>query len=64
MSTDDAQTTDRPNGAQTEQKPAISDPRDDLREQVATYRRDLQAFLARRKASPYAKRGVKRVLTH
>lgn len=64
MSTEDAQTTERPNPAQHQEKPAIPDPRDNLRGQVATHRRELQEFFARRQVSPYAKRGVKRIFTH
>jgi hypothetical protein len=64
MATDDAQTTERPTQAQDQEKPAISDPRDDLRGQVATHRRELQDFFARRQVSQYARRGVKRIFTH
>jgi hypothetical protein len=64
MATDDAQTTERPTQAQQQEKPAMPDPRDDLRGQVATHRRDLQEFFARRQVSPYARRGVKRIFTH
>ncbi len=64
MSTNDAPTTERPNPAQHQEKPAMPDPRDDLRGQVATHRRDLLEFFARRQLSPYAQRGVKRIFTH
>lgn len=64
MSTDDVQTTERSARTKNQKKPAISDPRDDLREQVAAYRRDLQSFFAHRVTSPFTRRGTKRVLTH
>jgi hypothetical protein len=64
MATDDTRTTDRSSQAQRQEKPAISDPRDDLRGQVATLRRELQEFFARRPASPCARRRAKRVTTH
>lgn len=64
MSTDETQPTERPNGAYSEQKPAISDPRDDLRGQVATHRRDLLSMFSRRIMSSSARRGAKRVIPH
>jgi len=63
MSTDETQTTERPNGTHSEQKPAIPDPRDDLRGQVATLRRDLLSFFARRAMPSSGRRAAKRV-TH
>ncbi|MDX9862028.1 MAG: hypothetical protein RBS99_14040 [Rhodospirillales bacterium] len=64
MSTEDVHANERSVWAQNQKKPVVSDPRDDLREQVAAHRRDLQAFFARRVPAPFTRRGTKRVLTH
>ena len=48
MPSDDSQTTEPPIRSRIEAKSTVNDPRDDLREQVAAHRRDVQAFLARR----------------
>ncbi|MBE0533593.1 MAG: hypothetical protein IH626_22445 [Rhodospirillales bacterium] len=64
MATDNTQTTDRPKQAQDQEKPAIPDPRDDLRGQVAAHRQELLAFFQRRAVAPYTRRGFKRIFTH
>lgn len=46
MPSNESQTAEPPAESHIESKPAVTDPRDDLREQVAVHSRDLQAFLA------------------
>jgi len=46
MPSDDRQTTAPPIEKHADPKPAVTDPRDDLHEQVAAHRRDLQAYFA------------------
>lgn len=48
MPHDESQTPEPPIRSRGESKPTVTDPRDDLREQVAAHRRDVQAFLTRR----------------
>ena len=48
MPRDESQTPEPPVRSPGETKPTVADPRDDLREQVATLRWDVQTFLTRR----------------